>query len=192
VVEDNDPNRELLCRRLSKLGYQTAEARTGREARGLLRSGRFDLVVLDIVLPEEDGYQVLRELKADEELSALPVIVLSAVDEAAAARCIESGALDFLTKPCDPAILQARIGAALDRRRMRDRERADGQAVADLTRATELVARGEYDSQVLAAVTGRADAIGRLGRAFDRMAREVQDQLRRLREEAEQRGKPGA
>jgi CheY-like chemotaxis protein len=182
VVEDNDPNRELLCRRLAALGYQTVEARTGREALALARSDRFDLVLLDLVLPEVDGYQVLREVKADAELGGLPVIVLSAVDEAdAATRCVEAGAEDFLTKPCDPAILRARIGAALDRRRWRDRERADTQAVADLTQAAELVAKGEYDTQVLAAVTGRGDAIGELGRAFDRMARAVQEQLDRLR-----------
>jgi CheY-like chemotaxis protein len=194
VAEDNDPNRELLCRRLAALGYTTAEARTGREALVLARSDRFDLVLLDIVLPEVDGYQVLRELKADAVLASLPVIVLSAVDEAAAAtRCVETGAEDFLTKPCDPSILRARIAAVLDRRRMRDRERADARAVADLTRAAELVARGEYDPMVLAAVTGRNDALGELGRAFDRMAREVREQLRRLREEADRRpGKAGA
>jgi CheY-like chemotaxis protein len=194
VVEDNDPNRELLCRRLAALGYDPTGVRTGRQAVNFARSGRFDLVVLDLLLPVVDGYQVLRELKADAELSAIPVVVLSAADDAATAtRCVEAGAEDYLTKPYDPTILRARIGAALDRRRMRDRERADAQAVADLTRAAERVARGEYDPQVLAAVTGRADAIGDLGRAFDRMARTVGEQLRRLREGGERsRGNAGA
>lgn len=174
VVEDNDPNRDLLCRRLAALGYRTAGARTGTDALALARSGRCDLILLDLILPGADGFQVLRELKADAGLADTPVIVLTAADDAAAAgRCVEAGADDFLTKPCDGAVLRARVGAALDRRRMRDRERADAAAVADLTRAAALVERGQYDPQVLAAVTGRADAVGELARAFDRMARAV-------------------
>jgi DNA-binding response OmpR family regulator len=189
VVVADDPYRDQLCRRLNALGYQAAGARTGRGVPNLVRSGRYELVLLDLVPPGVDGYQVVRELKADAGLAAVPVLVLAA-DEAAA-RCVEAGADDYLTRPGDPAILRARIGAALDRRRMRDRERADAAAVADLTRAAELVGRGQYDPQVLAALTGRADAVGGLGRAFDRMAREVQEQLGRLREELD-RHKAGA
>ena len=90
----------MLCRRLNKQGFATTEARDGREA--LNRVGekrRFDLVLLDIMMPEVDGYTVLRELKADPDLKALPVIMISAVDEmASVVRCIRIGAEDYLPK----------------------------------------------------------------------------------------------
>src|SRR5262249_10441855 len=83
VVEDNGPNRVMLCRRLEKHGYVTVEARDGREALDQVRKHTFDLVLCDIMMPEVDGYEVLRELKADPDLQALPVIMISAVAEIA-------------------------------------------------------------------------------------------------------------
>jgi DNA-binding response OmpR family regulator len=186
VVEDNDANRVMLCRRLSKQGFVTVEARDGREALDRVREYRFDLVLLDIMMPDVDGYQVLQTIKADDDLKALPVIMISAVDEmASVVRCIEMGAEDYLPKPYDPVLLQARINACLDKRRLRDQELAYLRAVSELTKAAAQVERGEFDPAVLAAVAGRDDALGTLARVFDRMAREVQARVRQLKEEVE-------
>jgi CheY-like chemotaxis protein len=186
VVEDNDANRVMLCRRLNKQGFLTVEARDGREALDLVPVYRFDLVLCDIMMPDVDGYQVLQTLKADPDLKALPVIMISAVDEmASVVRCIEMGAEDYLQKPYDPVLLQARINACLDKRRLRDQELAYLRAVADLTRAAEAVEKGDFDADVLGRVAGRTDALGTLARVFDRMAREVQARERQLRQEVQ-------
>ncbi len=184
VVEDNDANRVMLCRRLNKQGFATTEARDGREALARVNDHRFDLVLLDIMMPDVDGYTVLRELKADPDLQALPVIMISAVDElASVVRCIEMGAEDYLPKPYDPVLLQARINACLDKRRLRDQEMAYLKAVADLTQAAAAVEKGEFDPAVLARVAGRGDALGTLARVFERMAREVRAREQKLNQE---------
>jgi two-component system cell cycle response regulator len=184
VVEDNDANRVMLCRRLNKQGFATTEAANGREALDRINDRRFDLVLLDIMMPEVDGYTVLRELKADPDLQAIPVIMISAVDEmASVVRCIEMGAEDYLAKPYDPVLLQARINACLDKRRMRDQEMEYLRAVADLTRAAESVERGEFDPGVLARVAARGDALGTLARVFEKMAREVRAREQKLNQE---------
>jgi CheY-like chemotaxis protein len=174
VVEDNDANRVMLCRRLQKYGHTTAEAADGRAALDAARKDRFDLVLLDLMMPGVDGYEVLRQMRADADLRAVPVIVLSALDEAPGiARCIELGAEDYLQKPYDPATLGARITACLDKRRLRERELDFFRAVGELTRAAESVERGQYAPESLAEVAVRTDALGTLARAIDRMAREL-------------------
>jgi CheY-like chemotaxis protein len=184
VVEDNDANRVMLCRRLNKQGFATTEARDGREALARVNDHRFDLVLLDIMMPEVDGYTVLRELKADPDLKALPVIMISAVDEmASVVRCIEMGAEDYLPKPYDPVLLQARINACLDKRRLRDQEVAYLKAVADLTQAAAAVEKGEFDPAVLGRVMERTDALGTLARVFERMACEVRAREQKLNQE---------
>jgi two-component system, cell cycle response regulator len=175
VVEDNDANRVMLCRRLLKHGYATTEAADGRQALDAVRREPFDLVLCDIMMPGVDGYEVLKEMKADPELRAIPVVMISAVDEMASiVRCIEMGAEDYLQKPYDPVLLQARITACLDRRRLCDRERADRRAIADLTHAVAMVEQGTFDPASIAAVTARTDELGELARAFEKMARAVQ------------------
>jgi CheY-like chemotaxis protein len=184
VAEDNDPNRVMLCRRLEKHGYVPTEARNGREALDLVQRHKFDLLLCDIMMPEVDGYEVLRELKADPDLKALPVIMISALDEMESiVRCIEMGAEDYLPKPYDPVLLQARITACLDKRRLRDQELAYLRAVGDLTRAADAVEKGAFDPAVLAPIAARTDALGTLARVFDKMAREVQARERQLRQE---------
>jgi two-component system, cell cycle response regulator len=184
VAEDNDANRVMLCRRLNKHGFATAEARDGREALARVNDRRFDLVLLDIMMPEVDGYTVLRELKADPDLQAIPVLMISAVDEmASVVKCIEMGAEDYLPKPYDPVLLHARINACLDKRRLRDQEMEYLRAVADLTQAAAAVERGEFDSAMLARVAARADALGRLARVFENMAREVRAREQKLNRE---------
>src|SRR6185503_18106883 len=90
----------------------------------------FDLMLLDIQMPEMDGYEVLDVMKADPVLSQVPVIVLSASDETArVARCVEMGAEDYLPKPFDPILLRARIGACLEKKMLREREREAFEAL---------------------------------------------------------------
>ncbi len=123
VVDDNKENRDLLARRLQQQNYGVEMAENGLEALARLRSQSFDLVLLDIMMPEIDGYEVLQQLKADESLRHIPVIMVSAVDElSSVVRCIEMGAQDYLLKPCEPTLLKARVGACLDKKRAHDRE----------------------------------------------------------------------
>lgn len=125
VVDDDEANRTMLARRLMRLGHEVEMAANGRLALELLRTKSFDLLLLDIQMPELNGYEVLEQLKADPILRALPVIVLSASSETdRVAHCIEMGAEDYLPKPFDPVLLQARISACLEKKRLRDREEA--------------------------------------------------------------------
>jgi adenylate cyclase len=139
VVDDNPTNRDLLSRQLARQGYAVFTAANGREALERLQERRFDLVLLDLVMPEMDGIETLERIRASEALGALPVIMVSALDEIdSVVRCIELGAADYLTKPFDPVLLRARIGASLDAHEVRRREarlleRLDQeQAFADL------------------------------------------------------------
>ncbi len=124
MVDDMEENRDLLVRRLQRQGLETAEAVDGSEALELLHSAHFDLVLLDIMMPVLDGFHVLEQIKANPELRELPVIVISAMNEIeSAARCIELGADDYLTKPFNPVLLRARVNACLEKKAFRDRER---------------------------------------------------------------------
>ncbi|MBK8741144.1 MAG: response regulator [Betaproteobacteria bacterium] len=109
VVDDNEDNRYTLTRRLTREGYTNlTTANDGRQALELLQSKKFDLMLLDIMMPEMNGYQVLEHLKADAELRHLPVIMISAVGEVeSVVRCIELGAEDYLPKPFDATLLRA-------------------------------------------------------------------------------------
>ncbi len=174
VVEDNDANRTMLCRRLNKHGYVTGEAADGSLALDAVRAQHFDLVLCDIMMPGVDGYTVLREMKADPALQAIPVIMISALDEVGSVgRCIEMGAEDYLQKPYDPVLLRARITASLDKRRLREREGTDLRALMALKRVVVQLENGNYDPSLLAPVTARDDAMGDLARALDQMARTV-------------------
>jgi class 3 adenylate cyclase len=123
VVDDAEMNRDVLSRRLERQGHHVTRAENGQQALDALAQSSFDLVLLDIIMPEMDGYQVLKTLKADPRLRHLPVIMLSAIDEIeSVVRCIELGADDYLPKPFNPVLLQARIGACLEKKHLRDQE----------------------------------------------------------------------
>jgi signal transduction histidine kinase len=131
VVDDIATNRDMLARRLRRQGYDVALAANGRHALELLASTPFDLVLLDIMMPDIDGFETLRRLKADPTLRHIPVIMISASDEIeGVARCIELGAEDYLPKPFNSVILRARIGASLEKKRLRDHEVAQFERVA--------------------------------------------------------------
>lgn len=116
VVDDNEMNRDLLGRRLQRQGYRVTMAVDGRQALEIIAQEPFDLVLLDIMLPVMNGYQVLEHLKADQSLSHIPVIITTALDESdGKAKCMELGAEDYLTKPFNPVILKSRIADCLER-----------------------------------------------------------------------------
>ena len=123
IVDDDRINRTLLTRGVEQAGHEADTAENGRDALDLLREGQYDLVLLDIVMPELDGVSVLDQIKADPRLQHVPVIMISAVDEVdSVVRCIEMGAEDYLPKPFDPVILRARINAGLAKKRLHDLE----------------------------------------------------------------------
>jgi sigma-B regulation protein RsbU (phosphoserine phosphatase) len=141
VVDDNEDNRYTLGQRLKRIGYtNVAFATNGREALDALRSREFDLMLLDVMMPEMNGYEVLEQLRADERLRHLPVVMISAVDQIESViRCIELGAEDYLQKPFNPTLLKARVGASLDKKRLRDEVVTHLERVeADLRRAREI------------------------------------------------------
>ena len=125
VVDDNAANRELLSRRLLRDGHLVTTAEDGTIALNLAESESFDLVVLDLMMPGLSGFEVLSRLKSDDRTRDIPVVVISALDELdSAVRCIEAGAEDYLPKPFNPVLLRARINACLEKKLLRDRERA--------------------------------------------------------------------
>src|SRR5262244_3812985 len=136
VVDDIEDNRFALSRRLARQGYlNVTTAADGRQALDLLNSRPFDLVLLDIMMPNVNGYEVLSAMRADERLRHIPVIMISAVDEIdSVIRCIELGAEDYLPKPFNPTLLRARVGACLERKRLHDQVTA---RTRDLSEALE-------------------------------------------------------
>ncbi len=132
VVDDTAANRDLLSRRLTRDGHVSEAVEDGRTALERLTSDAFDLVLLDLMMPGMNGFEVLCRIKADPQLRHLPVIMISALDEIdSIVRCIEAGAEDYLPKPFNPILLRARINASLEKKRLRDRE----QAVTEQLRA---------------------------------------------------------
>jgi len=124
VVDDNRMNRLLLARGLEDEGHTVVFAEDGREALELLGRQDFDLMLLDVLMPELDGYEVLAKLKLDPHLREIPVVMTSALDELdSVVKCVEMGAEDYLTKPINPVLLNARIAASLEKKRLRDEQR---------------------------------------------------------------------
>jgi adenylate cyclase len=124
VVDDNASNRDLLARRLQRQGHTVFQAEDGAGALTLIEKEAFDLVLLDLIMPGINGYDVLTLLKRDPRFRDIPVIMISALSELTSiVRCIEAGADDYLAKPFDPTLLRARVGSSLDKKHMRDRER---------------------------------------------------------------------
>jgi class 3 adenylate cyclase len=143
VVDDNRVNRLLLGRALEQLGHAVTFAENGREALDVLRRRRVDLVLLDIEMPELNGYQVLEALASDPHLREIPVVMMSSLEEVdSVARCIELGAEDYLFKPVNPVLLKARIGASLEKKRLRDQQRELVRKFATAEVAEELLTTG--------------------------------------------------
>jgi len=158
VVDDNDDNRDMLTRRLRRQGYDVQTATGGRAALDALGRAPVDLVLLDVMMPDLDGYAVLQHLKAQPDTRAIPVLMISALDELdSVVRCIQLGADDYLGKPFDPVLLQARIGACLEKKRLHDEEARHRHALAELNATLER----RVSEQV-----AQLDRLGRLKRFF--------------------------
>ena len=181
VVDDIEDNRAVLQRRLERQGYAVECAASGGRALEMLAAAPFDLVLLDVMMPELDGFAVLERIKGDARTRDVPVIMISALDDlASVVRCIENGAEDYLPKPFEPVLLKARIGASLEKKRLRDRELAYLKQVERVIGAARAVETGGYQAGTLADVAGRADELGRLARVFDGMAAGVKAREERL------------
>jgi len=124
IVDDNASNRELLGRQLARAGHTIAEADGGLPAIARLADESFDLILLDMMMPDLSGYEVLQRLKAEPRTAEIPVIMISALDDLnSVTRCLEAGAVDYLLKPFDPTLLRARIGSSIENKILRDREK---------------------------------------------------------------------
>jgi class 3 adenylate cyclase len=158
VVDDNEENRQLLVRRLTREGHRVLTAAGGRDALALLQGEPVDLVLLDVMMPDLDGPAVLERLKQDPERRHIPVLMISALDETASVvRSIELGAEDYLPKPCDPVLLTARIGACLEKKRLRDQEARHAVELAEWNRTLE---------QRVQEQVAQVERLGRLKRFF--------------------------
>jgi adenylate cyclase len=123
VVDDNEMNRDMLLRRLTRQGYEVVSAEDGKQALKVMGEQNFDLVLLDIMMPQMNGYEVLEHMKADPTMRKIPVIMISAVDDLdSVVKCIELGAEDYLFKPFNPVLLKARVEATLEKKHLRDQE----------------------------------------------------------------------
>ncbi len=186
VVDDNEDNRTILERRLVRQGYNVECAENGSRALQMISDRAFDLVLLDIMMPEVDGYEVLQKVKDDPRTRDIPVIMISALDDLGSiVRCIEHGAEDYLPKPFDPTLLKARISASLEKKRLRDSEKEYLDNVKRVIEAASAVEAGSYEAGALATIAGRDDELGRLARVFDTMAGEVKAREERLRQQVD-------
>ena len=142
IVDDNDDNRFTLSMRLETCGYSNIlTAEDGREALDKMRSDPVDLVLLDIMMPELDGYGVLEEMRADTALRDIPVVMISALEDInCVVRCIELGATDYLTKPFNPVLLKARVDNCIEKARYKAQEAAYlARVESERRRADELL-----------------------------------------------------
>jgi len=179
VVDDNEMNRDMLFRRLRPHGYAILLAGNGNDAMVKLRQHKVDLVLLDIMMPEKDGYEVLAEIKADQELRPIPVIMITALDDTvSAARCINMGADDYLTKPFDPTLLRARVGASLERKRLHDQESHYLDRMQKYNNELEIRVR----EQVAALTSAQLGAIFAMSKLAESRDPETGAHLERMRE----------
>jgi signal transduction histidine kinase len=147
VVDDNRMNRLKLSRYLEQEGYAATLVEDGRQALEKLQTESFDVVLLDIVMPEVDGFQVLEVMKANGRLRDIPVIVISALEEMdSVVRCIEMGAEDYLPKPFNATLLRARLNASLKEKRLRDLERSYLQQEMMLRQSEKLATLGRLSA----------------------------------------------
>jgi class 3 adenylate cyclase len=164
VVDDNEDNRYVLSQQLNIQGYDNITIATnGHEALNNLRSKSFDLVLLDIMMPDLNGYEVLERMRSSPELRNIPVIMISAIGELdSVVRCIELGAEDYLPKPFEPTLLRARVRATLERKRLHDQVVAQAANLA--SQAAELATWNKTLEQRVADQLGEIERMGKLRR----------------------------
>ncbi len=187
VVDDQATQRMKLAMAVRELGHEVDSASDGKEALLKVRSNSYDLILLDILMPDMDGFEVMEFLKKDPSLRDIPIIVISALDSemSSVVKAIELGAQDFLPKHFDPVLLRARIDASLVKKRNRDREQEYFKEVSRLTDAATILEGGQVDPRKLNLqdMTERDDALGNLARVFTSMASEVYERERKLNQQ---------
>ncbi len=189
VVDDDEANRDVLGRRLQRLGYGVVEARDGIEALELLAADGIDLVLLDVMMPRLDGYGVLERRRQDPALREIPVIMISALDQMESiVRGIELGAEDYLPKPFDPILLRARISASLEKKRRRTAELSYLRDVRVISDAAARFDVSGFEPGALDAVAQRPDELGRLAQVLSKVASEVRLREESMRNQLRERG----
>jgi len=186
AVDDVEENRDVLKRHLERQGHTVWLAENGRRALEVLDTEDVEVVLLDIMMPEMDGYQTLEAIRRHPTHSETPVLMISAVDEVeSVVRCIERGAEDYLPKPFNPVLLRARITTCLHKKRTRDTEKAFLAAVQQVTHAAAAIEAGSFDAVDLGEIQLRTDELGAMARMFGSMAREVRERETRLQRQVE-------
>lgn len=179
VVDDNEHNLDLLSRRLEREGHRILQAQDGYAALEQLRNSPVDLVLLDVMMPGLDGYQTLAAIKADPALQDIPVVMVTAVNEVdSAATCIEQGADDYLSKPFNPVLLNARVRACLERKHLRDGERQRQV----LVERQNLLLGGRVDQQTRELSSAQLAAIFAMSKLAESRDPETGEHLDRMRE----------
>ena len=187
VVDDDQINRMVLARDLEREGHRVIAVEDGVRALEALRAEPFDVVLLDVLMPELDGYETLAQIEGDERRRHIPVIMVSGLEDIeSVVRCLELGAADYLPKPFDPVLLRARINGCLTKKRLHDLEREYIEQVGYVVDAATALESGTFDPESLDSVAARDDALGRLARVFRRMAREVAAREQALKQEVRQ------
>ncbi|WP_280821703.1 response regulator [Pseudaminobacter soli (ex Li et al. 2025)] len=186
IVDDSKMVRLKLQKAVEALGHQAVAVESGQQALEYVAENRVDVVLLDIVMPEMDGYAVLRVLKSSRDSRDLPVIVISALDEemSSVVKAIELGAEDFLPKDFESALLEARVSTCLEKKRLRDIEREYLRQVARLTKVATALETGHFNPSRLGLndVASRSDGLGRLAKVFSTMAQKVYERERKMRQ----------
>jgi len=189
VVDDDEANRDVLGRRLQRLGFGVVEARDGIEALEMMAMEGIDLVLLDVMMPRLDGFGVLERRRESPALLEVPVIMISALDQMESiVRGIELGAEDYLPKPFDPVLLKARINASLEKKRRRAAELSYLNDVRVLTEAAAGFEAGREVTGALDLVAQRPDELGRLAQVLARAANDIRLREETLRSELRTRG----
>lgn len=190
VVDDSAVNHMVLTKALSADGHTSLTAEHGLQALELLQADGepgVDVVLLDLEMPELDGYETLTRIKSDERLRHLPVIVISSVEDLdSIVRCIKIGATDYLPKPFNAEVLRARLNASLAEKRLHDLQLEYLEQVGRVVDAAAAVEAETFEPASLNAVAERDDALGQLARVFQRMAREVYEREQRLKAQVQQ------
>lgn len=196
AVDDDDFNLEILAKFLHKQGFLVTTAEDGLQALEQIKKSHFDLVLLDVMMPNLDGLETLKRIRAQEELHATPVIMISALDElSSVVRCIEAGAEDYLPKPYNSTLLRARIGSCLARKAWIDRHLnlidkleasqhsidAELQASSAQLDALSRCEAGDFDLQPL------RDAFGRMHHSLVGQKRQIAETLQDLEIEINRR-----
>ena len=184
VVDDHKTNRIKMSMAVKKLGHSAEEAENGSVALEKLKSRSFDLVLLDIIMPEMNGYQVLESMKNATDLRNIPVIIISSeTDMDSVVKGIEMGAEEYLPKTFDPVLLKARVGACLEKKHFRDQEVEFIRKVEHLQEIAAALENDTFDPETLSFIDEQNDALSQLTRVFKKMAIEFHNREQALKQQ---------